>query len=116
MRGLPPISTSAFRGATEPDSPITSVVTPWRILLWPLPSVISVMSEWLCRSMKPGATVRPLASMVRVAVPVTSPTAAIFPPLIAIDPLRGAPPLPSTIRALVISTSNDGAAAWRRRR
>ena len=69
------------------------------------------MSEWLCMSMKPGDTVRPFASMVRVAVPVMSPTAAIFPPVIAIDPLRGAPPLPSTICALVIRRSNDRALA-----
>ena len=60
-------------------------------------------------SMKPGATVRPFASMVCAAVPLTSPTAAILPLAIAIDPLRGAPPVPSTICALVIRTSYDGA-------
>jgi hypothetical protein len=48
-------------------------------------------------SMKPGDTVRPFASMVRVAPPVTAPTPAILPSLIAIDPLIGAPPDPSMI-------------------
>jgi hypothetical protein len=73
---------------------------------------MSGMSEWLCMSMKPGATVRPLASIVLPAVPLTSPTAAILPFAIAIDPLRGAPPLPSTICAFVISSSYDGAVAF----
>ena len=59
-------SPALSRGAIESDSPITSVVTPWRILLWALPSVTSGMSECECMSMKPGASTRPRASIVRV--------------------------------------------------
>ena len=40
-------------------SPSTSVVTPWRILLWASPSSSSTKSECECMSMKPGATTSP---------------------------------------------------------
>src|SRR5258706_439600 len=41
-----------------------SVVTPWRTLLSALGLIGRVKSEWVLMSMKPGATVRPAASMI----------------------------------------------------
>ena len=40
--------------------PVTSVVTPWCALLSPPGSSSIVVSEWLCMSMKPGATTSPV--------------------------------------------------------
>ena len=62
--------------------------------------------------MNPGATTRPLASIVLSAVPLTSPTAAILPSAIAIDPWRGGPPRPSMIWAFVIRRPTLGAVAF----
>ena len=55
--------------------------------------------------MKPGATARPAASMVVVALPEKLPTATILPSAMATSPLNGAPPDPSTIRPLLIRIS-----------
>ena len=41
----------------RPQFPTTSVVTPWYTLLSPPGSSRSVLSEWVCMSMKPGATI-----------------------------------------------------------
>ncbi len=99
---------------------MTSVVTPWRILLWALPSVTSGMSEWECVSMKPGATTRPFASMTRDArlaaavAPAVSSTSVMRPAVTAMAPSRAADPVPSMMRALVTSTSmaGGGGAGW----
>ena len=56
-----------MEGPPEVSSPRTSVVTPWRILLWASPSSSKGRSECECMSMKPGATTRPRASIVRRA-------------------------------------------------
>ena len=45
--------------------------------------------------MKPGVTIRPVASIVSVAVPDTLPTATTTPSRIATSPSIGAPPDPS---------------------
>lgn len=97
------LSRNSPRGSREPPScPPSAVVMPWRIWveasgrsrIWP--------SAWLCRSMKPGATTRPWASMTRT--PAGAPRVAslriarIVSPEIRIAwPVSRAPPLPSAI-------------------
>ena len=50
-------------GAGEnPHMPVTSVVTPWRTLASADGQASSAKSEWACMSMKPGATMHPVAS------------------------------------------------------
>ena len=57
-------------GATEnPQCPMTSVVTPWRILLSARGAYGSVKSECVLMSMNPGATTDPPASISRRAAP-----------------------------------------------
>src|SRR5271170_3833127 len=57
-------------------------------------------------STKPGATIRPAASMVsRAASPSSRPTAATRPSLIATSPRNGTRPLPSTMLPSLISMS-----------
>src|SRR5262245_8082147 len=59
--------------------------------------------------MKPGATTRPCASIVRVAVAFARlPMRAIRSPLIARSPLKAGRPEPSTMRPLLISRSYCG--------
>ena len=48
-----------------PSTPTSSVVTPWRTLGSWRPSARIARPPWLCRSMKPGATTLPVASIVR---------------------------------------------------
>ena len=70
--------------------------------------------------MKPGATTRPFASMTRVArlaaavAAAWSKTSVMRPPLTATPPWRAGAPVPSMIRALVMSSSMAGAggAGW----
>jgi hypothetical protein len=56
----------------NPQLPVTSVVTPCKILLSALGSSSDVTSEWVWMSMKPGATTWPLASIV-VSLSTSSP-------------------------------------------
>ena len=80
-------NTGPTSGATVWLSPMMSRVTPWRILLSPLPSLISGWSLCVCMSMKPGVTTLPRTSMERVPEPGSSlPMAAILPSLIARSP------------------------------
>ena len=102
-------SAVGFCGATEPLSPITSVVTPWRILLSALPSTSSEKSECECGSMKPGASALPPASIVRAAGPETRPTPVMRPSRTATEPVTDGPPVPSMIRALVMRRSKGRA-------
>src|SRR6185503_13478284 len=75
------------------------------------------VSEWLWRSMNPGAATRPLPSIVAFAAPFHSPTARIVSPLIARSPTIPSRPVPSTIVAPRIRTSaSSGGVAWRKRR
>jgi hypothetical protein len=66
-------------GAIDVPSPVTSVVTPWRILLAARPSTRWLNSDWPRRSMNPGATTRLVASIVVAAVaPPSAPRAVIL--------------------------------------
>ena len=56
-------------GPIELPSPITSSVTPWRMSLSAAPSSIRLSVDQLSMLMKPGVTVRPVASRVSRAVP-----------------------------------------------
>ncbi len=99
MPGIRSSMVNAVCGATEPPSPVSSVVIPWVILLRTCGSTRTVISDWPSRSMKPGATTSPLASMVRRARAFGRvPTAAIRSPRIARSPLNQGLPEPSTIR------------------
>ena len=48
-----------------PSTPTSSVVTPWRTFGSCRPSARITSPPWLCRSMNPGATTLPVASIVR---------------------------------------------------
>ena len=77
-------------------SPITSRVTPCRISDCERPSASSEICAWLSMLMNPGATAFPPASISRAArAPSSAPTAAIVLPLMATQPPKGLPPLPS---------------------
>ena len=67
--------------------PITSSVTPWRTLLSVLPSARAGMSVCVCRSMKPGETTIPFASITRLPdLGSTLPILTMWPFLIATLP------------------------------
>ena len=64
--------------ALMPQLPAITVVTPCEILKSMLGRASSAWSSWVCESMKPGATIRPAASIVRAAwLPARSPTATM---------------------------------------
>jgi hypothetical protein len=86
---------ASFIGPMDWPSPMTSSVTPWRMSLCDRPSSISDSVAQLSMLMKPGATARPLASMVFAAAPVSSPIAAMRSPLMPISAWKGAPPSPA---------------------
>ncbi len=82
-----------------------SVVTPWRIVLWARPSVRRDSVDHESMLMKPGATARPVASMMVApgaaeiadrAIRSRSPTSAFSP----------AAPVPSYTSPLRMTTSN----------
>src|SRR5215216_6335068 len=76
---------------------MTSVVTPCAMELRARGSTRSVASEWLCMSMKPGATTKPLMSSDWVVSrPSRLPMQAIRPSAIPTSAVRGGPPVPST--------------------
>src|SRR5689334_2385373 len=78
-------------------------------MLWASPSSITVSSEWLCISMKPGATTRPRASIDRAAVRSPSrPMAAIFPPRMPTSATNDGLPVPSTMRPSRMRMSKSG--------
>ena len=66
--------------ALMPQLPAITVVTPCETLKSMSGCDSRAWSSWVCESMKPGATIRPAASMVRAALaPARSPTAAMRP-------------------------------------
>src|SRR6267378_3051880 len=74
----------SFCGAMEPPSPVISVVMPCESLLRERLSIKREASDWPSMSMKPGATMRPLASISRLAwASRKSPIAASRAPLTA---------------------------------
>src|SRR6202022_1794695 len=102
---------SSETGAGEkPQLPTTSVVTPWRIFDSARRLSQRRQSECECMSMKPGVTVRPLASMVRPAGSrARSPTAAMASPVTPTSPRRAGAPVPSMSCPPVILRSSTGA-------
>jgi hypothetical protein len=68
--------------ALMPQLPAITVVTPCETLKSMPGCDSSAWSSCVCESMKPGATIRPVASMVRAALaPARSPTAEMRPSL-----------------------------------
>ena len=114
VKSLQPRSAVGFCGATDPLSPITSVVTPWRILLSALPSVSSAKSECECGSMNPGARTCRGRRSCASPHPITRPTPAMRPSRTATDPVTDGAPVPSMMRALVMRRSNGRAGRLRR--
>src|SRR5262249_45253407 len=87
--------------------PTTSVVTPWRTLdsADGQPSYTRSECEWM--SMKPGATIRPRASMVRAASPERlGPTATMRSFSMATSATTAGAPLPSTTVPFLISSDH----------
>ncbi len=80
-------ASAAVSGATDPPSPVTSVVTPCVIFDKTRLSISTLISDWPIMSMKPGATTSPPTSTVsRACISGTTPTAAILSPLSATAP------------------------------
>ena len=92
-----------------PSTPTISVVTPWRTLGSWRGSARITRPPWLCRSMKPGATTRPVASIRRADVlgerRVRGRGAGAGRPRRRPCPARRGAPVPSTIVPPVISRS-----------
>src|SRR5260370_3690489 len=96
-------------GAYElPSTPMISVVTPWWTFGSCFGSARIMRPEWAWKSMKPGQTTRPVASIRRFAsVVVTSPRRMfIVSPSIPTAPGNPTLPDPSIICPPAISTSN----------
>ena len=101
----------SFTGAIDTPSPVISVVMPWVILLAARLSTSTLNSDWPSRSMKPGATTCPAASM-RVAAVARDrlPIAAMRSPTMPTSARNHGAPVPSTTRPLAITTSKGPAA------
>jgi len=87
---------------------MTSVVTPWRTFGSWRGSASIISPPWLCRSMKPGATTWPVASMRRAArrcavSPLMMRSRSPITPTAAANP---GPPPPSTTVPPSMSRSN----------
>lgn len=103
--------TSSVSGAAEaPQFPMTSVVTPCLILLSARGFTRRERSEWLCMSMKPGATARPLTLSLRSARSFLSlPIRAILFPWIPMSALKRLRPVPSITTQFCRRMSNKRA-------
>src|SRR5271169_267291 len=105
----------------DSPSPVTSDVIPCVILDAARRSTRALYSDWPRRSMNPGATTRPVASIRRRARAIRSgarsPTPVMRPPLTATLPGYAAFPVPSTTRPFVKTRSSpEGVAPARRKR
>ena len=80
-----------------PQLPIIAVVTPCQLIGVRSGSQPIWASRWVCRSMNPGETVRPSASMTSDPFGAMAPISAIRPSLTPMSPVKGAPPVPSTM-------------------
>ena len=79
-----------------PQLPIIAVVTPCHELEVMKGSQPTWASKWVCRSTKPGDTVRPVASISRLAsAPVRSPTTVMRSPSMATSARIASLPVPS---------------------
>ena len=97
---------ASFSGATEPPSPVISVVMPWKIFDGTCGSTSRVSSDWPSMSMKPGATTCPRASMTcRAGAFVSRPMAAMRPFLIPTSAAYQGDPVPSITWPLRITMS-----------
>ena len=97
-------------GAIDEPSPVTSVVTPWVILLAARSSTRTLNSDWPSMSMKPGDTTRLRASIVDFAWrPANWPIAVMRSPVIPTSPRYHGAPVPSTMRPPVMRTSKASA-------
>ena len=97
---------ASLTGAIEAPSPVTSVVMPCVIFEAARLSTRTLYSDCPSRSMKPGTTSIPFASIVRFAGrPARAPTATIFPSRTPTSPANQGAPLPSTTRPPVKSRS-----------
>jgi hypothetical protein len=102
-------SVKPSRGAADVLSPVMSSVTPCRTLLCAVPSVTSGISECVWRSINPGETTSPVASIVRVAErPASEPIDSTRPSRMPTSARTAAAPVPSRTSPPVISTSNGG--------
>src|SRR6266851_1127917 len=81
----------------KPQLLITTDVTPCQHEQLPSGSQAIWASMWVWPSMKPGETISPSASMVRVAAVVTLPISTIRPSLMPTSPEKRRLPEPSTI-------------------
>src|SRR3546814_19914383 len=79
----------------KPQLPMTAVVTPCQHDEDPKGSQCIWASRWVCPSMKPGVTTWPSASITCLALPETSPIAAMRPPWIATSARYPGRPEPS---------------------
>ena len=88
---------ASFSGATEPPSPVISVVMPWKIFDGRCGSTRIVSSDCPSMSMKPGATTLPAASIVCFRGGVRQrPIAAMRPSRMPTSPEYHGEPVPST--------------------
>jgi hypothetical protein len=96
-------------GPGECPSPVTSVVTPWRILPSSFGSISTAACELPRRSMKPGAMTWLVASSVVVAVACErSPMAAMVSPRMPRSARVRAAPVPSMSMPLRMRMSKVG--------
>src|SRR6476661_6315570 len=97
---------ASFSGATDPPSPVISVVMPWKIFDGRCGATMIVNSDCPSMSMKPGATTRPWASIVRLAdAPARRPIAAIRPSRMPTSAAYQGEPVPSITWPLTMTTS-----------
>ena len=126
----PPLSsTNETRSATSgngayelPSTPITSVVTPWRTFGSWRGSARIISPPWLCRSMNPGATTLPVASIVRSAAAVAAKASSAAVParvmrrcpsaVTATVPGKPGAPVPSTIVPFAIRSVTASLMRW----
>ena len=94
------------KGKTE-QFPTTSVVTPWRSLLSPVPSATRLRSEWVWMSTKPGESTLPAASITVFAATSfgSDPIASMRSPEIPTSAGRAGDPVPSTSLQLRMTRS-----------
>src|SRR4029450_4779774 len=118
-------SRSVIGNGDQPQFPATSVVTPWDSCVRAAGCGRRLKSAWECRSMNPGATMLPVASMTS-APEGTSPggsTAMIRPPSTSTVAATGSAPVPSitcppvsamVIEPLLSGSEGEGGDAVRR--
>ena len=88
-----------------PQLPTTTEVTPCQHDELQGASQATWASRWLWMSTKPGVTMRPDASMVRVAGPESSPTSVTRSPTMPTSARRAGAPVPSMTVPPVIAMS-----------